>query len=267
MTKISSIWLVFFGIGFMPACNSAENEGNLQLKLPKDLREISGLSALQNGSLLAVDDEQAQVYQIDMAAGVISKFLAMGSPIAKGDFEGISVLNNSVYLVTSQGTLWRQAMDVPTNQHEVIVTDAGERCEIEGLTAWHEEGSLLLLCKTVYDAEYKDALVVLRWSAEAPAAPTEALITKSYDELGLKKLHPSAITFSMDRQNLFIVAARQKAFIEVSLQGGLIRHGKLPSGAGHRQTEGVAITNQNRLYLADEGGKGKGTLTEYANNF
>jgi uncharacterized protein YjiK len=254
-------------MGFMSACNGAEKEGNLQLKLPKDLREISGLSALQDGSLLAVADEQAQVYQIDMAAGVIRRFLAMGSPVGKGDFEGIAVLNKSVYLVTSQGTLWRLALGASAHQSEVIATDAGERCEIEGLTAWHEENSLLLLCKTVYDAEYKNALVVLRWSEKTPEAQTEPLISKTYTELGLKKLHPSGLAFSVDRQNLFIVAARQKAFVEISLQGQVVRHGKLPKGAEHRQTEGVAITRQNRLYLADEGGKGHGTLTEYASNF
>jgi uncharacterized protein YjiK len=254
-------------MGFMAACKGAEKEGNLQLKLPKDLREISGLSALQDGSLLAVADEQAQVYQINMAAGVISKFLAMGSPAGKGDFEGIAVLNKSVYLVTSQGTLWRQALGASANHHEVIATNAGDRCEIEGLAAWHEEDSLLLLCKTVYDAAYKNALVVLRWSEKAPEPRIDPLIAKTYKELNLEKLHPSGLAFSVDRQNLFIVAARQKAFVEISLQGRVVRHGKLPKGAGHRQTEGVAITSQNRLYLADEGGKGHGTLTEYASNF
>lgn len=267
MTKISRLWPMFFSLGLMSACHSAENEGNLQLKLPDGLREISGLTALQDGSLLAVADEKARVYQIDIAAGAIRKFMAMGKPVAKGDFEGISVLNESVYLVTSQGTLWRQALDASADYHEVITTDAGEQCEIEGLAAWHENDSLLLLCKSVYNDDFKDALLILRWSEKEPEAPTEAFLAKTYTELGVKKLHPSGLAFSVDRENLFIVAARQKSFLEISLQGHVVRHGKLPKGAGHRQTEGVAITRDKKLYLADEGGKGKGKLTEYAGNF
>ena len=267
MIKISKLCLAILGLGLMPACNGADNAGNLQLKLPKDLREVSGLAAIQDDQLLAVADEQALVYKIDMTAGTISKFLSFGKPIAKGDFEGIAVLNEAVYLITSQGVLWRQAIDGSTSQYQVVSTDAGERCEVEGLAAWHEKDSLLLLCKTVYRNNQKDTLVVLRWSEKAPQAPTEPLIEKHYADLGIKKLHPSGLTFSTDRQHLFIVAARQKAFLEVTLNGEVRRHGRLPKGAGHRQTEGVAITRNNKLYLADEGGKGKGTLTEYVRSF
>jgi hypothetical protein len=267
MIKISKLCLAILGFSLMPACNGADNEGNLQLKLPKDLREVSGLAAIQNDQLLAVADEQALVFKIDMTAGTISRYLTFGKPIAKGDFEGVAILNDAVYLVTSQGALWRQVTDGSTGQYQIISTDAGERCEVEGLAAWHEKDSLLLLCKTVYRKNQKDTLVVLRWSEKAPEAPTEPLIDRTYADMGIEKLHPSGLTFSADRQHLFIVAARQKAFLEVTLDGEVIRYGKLPKGAGHRQTEGVAITHNNKLYLADEGGKGKGMLTEYAHSF
>ena len=267
MTKTFKLWLIFFGMGFMSACNGAENKGNLQLKMPDNLREISGLTALEDNSLLAIADEEARIYQIDMTAGVIRKFMTLGKPAAKGDFEGIAVLNGSVYLVTSQGTLWRKALDASETHHEVIPTDAGDYCEIEGLAAWYEKDSLLLLCKSIYNDNFKGALLVLRWSENEPEVPTEVFLAKTYTELGIKKLHPSGLAFSANRDKLFVVAARQKAFIEISLQGSVVRHGKLPKGAGHRQTEGVAITHDNKLYLADEGGKGKGKLTEYARNF
>ena len=68
MTKTSRFWLMLFCSGCMSACNGTEGEGNLQLKLPDGLQEISGLTALQDGSLLAIADEEASVYQIDIAA-------------------------------------------------------------------------------------------------------------------------------------------------------------------------------------------------------
>lgn len=53
--------------------------------------------------LLAVADEQAQVYRIGMTGDITRKFLSFEEPIAKGDFEGMAVLNEAVYLITSQG--------------------------------------------------------------------------------------------------------------------------------------------------------------------
>ena len=266
MTRTSEACLVILSIALLSACDSHENPGDLQLKLPKNLREISGLSALDDGTLLAIADEKAQIYRIDTAAQDVSKYGAMGDPVGKGDFEGIDVLNEFIYLTTSQGSLWRQRKGAPDTRYEVITTDAEDWCEIEGLAAWHEENSLLLLCKTVFTPADKNALIVLIWSAQEPHAKLRPLIMKPYTELGVKKLHPSGIAFSADRQNLFIVAAREKKFLEVSLEGRKVRHGKLPKKAGHRQTEGVAITSKNKLYLADEGGKGRGTLTEYVSN-
>ena len=244
-----------------------DDEGLLQLKLPKALREISGLTELPDARLLAVADQKAQIYSIDFVNLKAEKFARMGEPAGKGDFEGIALFDDSIYLITSNGKLWRRGLNAAATDYEKIKTGIGKLCEVEGLTAWPERSALLILCKQARTKALAGKLTIFAWSVPNQELLPDLAISRSFDDLGLPQLRPSGITFTADRQHLFIVASKQKYFIELSLTGELIRAARLPNAAIHRQTEGVVITGQNTLYLADEGGKGRGTITRYEPSF
>ena len=71
MTKISRCSVVgLLCLLAASACGDGDGEqqrGQLQFKLPKPLREVSGLALLTDERLLAVADEKAQIYSIDFA--------------------------------------------------------------------------------------------------------------------------------------------------------------------------------------------------------
>lgn len=247
--------------------DNGDHEGLLQLKLPKALREISGLTELPDARLLAVADQKAQIYSIDFVKLKAEKFAQMGDPVGKGDFEGIALLDDFIYLVTSNGKLWRQGLQAEATDYEKFKTGIGKQCEVEGLTAWPARDVLLILCKKARSQTLAGKLSIFAWSAQSQTLVPGLAITRSYEELGLPRLRPSGISFTDDGQHLFIVAAKEKYFVVLSVTGELIRAGRLPNRAIHRQTEGVVITSQNTLYLADEGGKGKGTITRYEPSF
>ena len=119
----------------------ADTEGHLQLKLPKPLREISGLTETADGALLAVADEKAHIYRIDMNAKVVERLTKFGDPVKKGDFEGIALLDEQLYVVTSNGVIWRKALRGDAKDYSRFKTGIGDACEVEGLTAWAERQS------------------------------------------------------------------------------------------------------------------------------
>jgi len=80
-----------------------------QWALPDRLREISGLALTSDERLLAVADEFAVVYEIDYESDRLVKAFALGEPAARGDFEGIAVLDETVWLMTSDGVLYAAA--------------------------------------------------------------------------------------------------------------------------------------------------------------
>lgn len=117
-----------------------------QWRLPDRLNEISGLAVTADGRLLAVADEAAIVYELDLERGRIRKSFAYGNPVLRGDFEGIALDDNVVYLVTSDGTLvsGREGANGEQLDYTSFETGVGAECEIEGLASDHRNGRLLI---------------------------------------------------------------------------------------------------------------------------
>ncbi len=250
------------------ACGAAsEDRGQLQLKLPKPLREISGLTQTADGALLAVADEKAHIYRIDMQAQLVERLTKFGDPVKKGDFEGITLDDDNLYVVTSDGVLWHKKLKAAAKDYRTFETGIGKHCEVEGLSAWRERQLLLILCKEGRTDATRNQLVIYSWSTSTESLLAEPVVQLDYRAIGLAPVSPSGISFSADRQRWFIVAARQRSFIELNFDGSVVRAGPFPFPTTHPQTEGVVISAANTLYLADEGGKDRGTVTRYEPSF
>lgn len=70
--------------------------------LPPSLNEISGITILNNHEIACVQDELGIVYIYDLKAGKISKEYPTG---LVGDYEGIALVGNTIYLLRSDGVL------------------------------------------------------------------------------------------------------------------------------------------------------------------
>lgn len=238
-------------------------DGFRQWTLPDRLREISGLALTDDERLLAVADENAMVYEIDYTSGGLVKVFAFGRPVERGDFEGIAVLDGRVWLMTSDGDLY--VGDEGGNGEQVAFeryeTDIGKECELEGLVADPVDQVLLLVCK---DGRKKKRLRVHRWSPVDGHLDDFKLPEKDMeDAVGRKKVRPSGIAIDPDSGDLLVVTAGQYAIFRIDRDGELIDVIMRLDPRRHRQAEGIAITGDGRLLIADEGGKGRARLAVY----
>ena len=79
---------------------------------------------------------------------------------------------------------------------------------------------------------------------------------------GKKKFNPSAIARLPDGTGFMLLAARQNVRVSFDWQGRAVAAERLSSD--HQQSEGLAITADGRIVIADEaGGKGKARLAVY----
>jgi uncharacterized protein YjiK len=60
-----------------------------------------------------------------------------------------------------------------------------------------------------------------------------------------------------------MVASRQQALIELTEDGDLVSARNMPLTNRHRQAEGIELTSDGRLLIADEGGTHKARLAVY----
>ena len=80
---------------------------NTIIYLPDVLKEVSGIAYLDKNYLLAHNDEEGIVYKINFTNGEIVSDYSIGEKGIEKDFEGIAVVKDSVYMVASNGTIFK----------------------------------------------------------------------------------------------------------------------------------------------------------------
>jgi uncharacterized protein YjiK len=246
----------------------AINQDSLyQWFLPERLREISGLAATADDRLFTHDDELGVIYEIDPVAGGIVKIFTLGE-VVRDDFEGIAAAGAFLYLVTSNGTLYRfrEGADGESVNFETFQTPLSEICEVEGLTYVPSQQQLLLACKRFLDKDRAQRVSVYGWSIDQQSfsgplfeVPEEELM----DETGKKHFYPSGIVYRPESGTLFLVAARQRLILEFAMNGELISSMRLAKKK-HHQVEGISFLSNGLLILADEAKNRRARLSLYA---
>lgn len=268
-----SCLLVVTGIdqsGVSLADYELQAESATHWRLPRRLREISGLAMTSDHRLLAHNDEVGVVFEIDYRDGSVVKefqLADMTDPVAD-DFEGIAVADSRVYLVTSSGRLYefREGAAGESVLFHVHATGVGRNCEIEGLSYDADRRELLLMCKDARSVGLAGRLPMYRWSIDERRLNTDSttvvFVRDFARHIGTNRYRPSGIERHPVSGNYFVVAARPGAIAEVT-PAGRVLDAKRFTAPWHRQVEGIAFAADGALIVADEGGGGRASLTVY----
>ncbi len=237
----------------------AEQTNILQVKLPTYLREASGLARLPGGDVLTHNDEKGVVYSVSMVDFAISPRASLGAPAMDGDFEGITLLGERIYLVTSTGEIFDFAFD-DTMQEAVVEPDRRDSglkdiCEIEGLA--HVGRKLLLPCKTSFVDEHKKKLTVFEYSLDDNRTGIHFSLDKD-DLVKPGKIHPTAI--EVTDTHYYVITGNRLLVLE--REGFAATTYKLKKNL-HFQPEGIAVLDDGRIVIVDDNKKGTSRMTRY----
>ncbi|HYV95924.1 MAG TPA: SdiA-regulated domain-containing protein [Gemmatimonadaceae bacterium] len=238
-----------------------------QWLLPHALQEISGLALTSDGRLLTHDDEVGQVWEIDYRSGAVVKRFGLGAGDIHGDFEGMAVANDAIYMLTSRGKLYEfaEAANGARADYDVYDTGLARACEFEGVAFDRAANSLLFACKLVLNAASRDSLVIYRWRLDSDSATRISRLAIGVAGVlaanGWKALHPSDITVDPLTGNYVLLASAESAIMSVTPAGEVVFARALP--ARHHQPEGIAITKDSILIISDEAGKRPAIITLY----
>ncbi len=247
-----------------PSLSALDDRPDLQVRLPGELREISGLAWHPAGYLLAHDDERGIVYSLDPddPSEIVGR-ATLPRPERVGDYEGIAVLDaERIALVTSAGRI--VTVDPNTGEGEAWDTGLARICEVEGLAVDPPTNDLLILCKTVYDREDRNALLIFRASSIDPdAAPTLHRIVppRTLRDADLPRPFLGS-GLEVVGDELFVLSARRRRLLRLNAEGAIVEVGEL-SKRRHAQAEGITVDPSGHLWIADEGGEGRARLARY----
>jgi uncharacterized protein YjiK len=235
-----------------------------RVDLPGRLDEVSGLATTPDGRLFAHDDERGRVHEIDPGSGEVGKRFDLAGGEVGDDFEGLAVVGERFFLVSSRGLLYefREVGDREETQYRVTDSGVGATCEIEGLDYHPASDALLLACKASTSAPGSIVVHRLPLDPAAPRPPSIVVERSALAALGLDPdFAPSSIAVDPGG-TLVLASATTEALLEVDTTGAALSGVRLPRGR-HQQPEGLAFGPGGALLVADERNGADPKLTAY----
>ena len=245
------------------------------MSLPNSLREISGLSfdASANG-LIAHDDELAILYRINFEEREIVSEERIGSI---GDFEGVEMVDDMVYLITSAGEII--AHNTKNKSNENFSTGLNAINNVEGLAYYN--GQLLIACKGKPEKEtgqsFADCRSIYSFSLQTKTTSKVPYMLLRKDMLSgflgdlsssekarVAKFAPSGIAVHPSSKLLYILSHKGKMLVVTNAQAEIQKIYFLDNTI-HRQPEGICFDDQERMYIANESNEGAPVIYRYSN--
>lgn len=263
------------------------NKPDRTMELPGKLDEISGLGMSTYKTLLcAIQDEKGIVFFVDKKSGKIREEVQFWKD---GDYEGVEVVGDDVFVVKSTGTVY-EIRKLATSQQEVLKYNSflGRENDVEGLCYDEKNQRLLLACKgkpatgeSLETLRFKK--VIYSFDLKSKALDPEPAYSITLDQIQayLKRhpniekrdkfmeyfapdksnldFNPSAIAIHPKTGNLYLTSSVGKVIMVLSPKGKLLYIGKLEKKI-HPQPEGIVFDDDGGMYISNEGKNGKARI-------
>jgi uncharacterized protein YjiK len=231
-------------------------------KMPGELNEISGIAFPRGNSdtLYAEQDESGKVFHFKLGSDRIkvTKFWR------NGDFEDISICNNYIVMLRSDGVLFSFPIS------ETVHAEAGKvrvfenilsAGEYEGLACSENTGKIYVLCKHCANEKSKKwgggSILQLDTSGNLVLTGEFEIEIKSIDvKTGAHKIifHPSALAENPLTKDWYVLSSVNKLLVITDAQWKVKSVYPLDP-AVFNQPEGIAFDRQQNLYISNERGE------------
>jgi len=241
-----------------------------------ELKEISGITFINDSTVAAIEDENGIVYFYDLNENKITRKLTFSEP---DDFEDLAKVNNDIYTITSKGDIY-QIVSFAQAEPKIIkyTTPLKKKNDIEGITFNERDNSLLLSVKaenllgdennkSIYSFSLKTKTLDSKPYLDIPHTILEnqfkgdKLEETSKEFLKMignenmnKIITPTAMAFHPETKDLYVLSSvndiimifnKEKKFKEIISF----------KGREFTQPEGLSFNSKGEMFISNEGKK------------
>ena len=226
--------------------------------LPDKLEEISGLSYYKKNQLVCVNDEQGKIFIYDINEKKIVEKISFGKD---GDYEGVEVVGDEVFVLKSNGKL--KGFKIGEAFEREIDCSEPEVVEYEGL-GYDPKSKYLLLVAKERTKDVDDKKMIYAYDFDRKVLFKHIAIPEEQvkDEVNGKDFRPSGIAVNPQTGQTFIIASDGKKLLILSEKGQKEALISLNPKI-YRQPEGICFSPDGQLFISSEGKDGDGYILRF----
>lgn len=252
--------------------------------LPPVLHEISGIAVIDTSSIVCVQDENGIVFIYDVKKKEITKQITFHE---NGDYEGITLANDTIYVLRSDGVLFEINDLASSTKAEKFFLSKLSDNENEGLCYYRKSNVLLIAPKdkTKKDSEDKDKRGIYGFDLNRGELTNKPVI--SVDLSSIKKLasdnkivqqgkskkedrdgkpdikfRPSAIGIHPVTDKLFVLSSTDQMLFVFDLDGTIEYIADLNPEI-FNMPEGITFFENGDMLISNEGQNMNATLLRF----
>lgn len=238
-------------------------------KLDLKIKEISGIVwDNHNDVFIAHNDEKGVIYYLDRdTKGIIKEYQFSDT---KGDYEDIAMVKNDVYVLRSDGALFRIVTDSSTGTKKSF--DVG-KLELSGAKDFEtlyydaDKKALVMLCKNC-GVDNKVAVSAYAYYPDSIGFDTKPLYSidvakvKELSPRETSRLQPSAARIHPVLKKLFILSSASNQLV-IANTNGTVESVYMLAKSLFPQAEGLTFKSNGDMYISNEAVSSKATLLKF----
>ncbi|WP_424493490.1 SdiA-regulated domain-containing protein [Salinimicrobium sp. GXAS 041] len=228
-------------------------------ELPNILEEVSGIAFLDDQRVACIQDEDGTIFVYDLKASKIVEEIDFAGG---GDYEAISISENTAYVLRSDGTIFKitQYLSNPVvTEHELPLKDDPD---MEGMT-WNSSSNKLWLVNKEKDANksgFKSIYVVDPETMKLQEEPVykipleNAIFETEEEKESMEDLKPSELNIHPITGEIYVLEGHHPKLLVLDSDGNPKKLYILDSD-NFPQPEGLAFDASGGMYISNEGNK------------
>lgn len=256
-----------------------------KLKLPDELMEISGIDFYQHSKLVCVQDENGSIYIYDVNKAELKEVIKFGS---KGDYEGVANVNDTIWVLSSNGNLQRiDGIGSRKQQTIEFKTPLDESNDTEGLCFDRKHRRLLIACKNKPGSNLKGTRAIYAFDLKTNTISTTPVYSVKLDDVkaflaqtdagklvsnelrsfldpesGDLTFQPSEIHVHPITDQVYILASAGSILLVLNRDNTIQHITQLNPGL-LKQPEGLTFMKDGTMFISDEGRDGRGNILKF----
>lgn len=241
---------------------------NRKIILPSKLEEISGIAYIDEYTLACIQDEKGSLFIYSLTEEKIIREDKFGKG---GDYEDIAIVKNDVFVVRSDGQLWKMPLKVAEKGVKLYHTPLSAKNDVEGLGYDAANNRLLLACKgsSGIKKNIPGIKAVYAFDLDENRLIEEPVFSIKTEEIkqklpgnDYKDFRPSGIAVHPITGEIYVLASVGKVLVVLD-KNGIIQEVHTLTTADFKQPEGICFSPDGNLFISNEGKGGRATILQF----